>query len=134
MWASIPGTAGIGTASTINAPVSAARVSVSVSSVVASKPSATAPWLAFHRPVVAEHLTTDRRGGPHHRAADESQPEHAHRCLRDRVSDRASTRASHSPRLAQFGWWRCFRVRLLLSARLGFIWPDLVMGPGQGLP
>jgi len=44
MRASIPGTAGMGTASTINAPVSAARFSVSVSSIDASKPSARAPW------------------------------------------------------------------------------------------
>jgi hypothetical protein len=42
MWASMPLNAGIGTASTINAPVSAARVSVPVRSVLASKPSATA--------------------------------------------------------------------------------------------
>jgi len=42
MWASMPANAGIGTARTINAPVSAARVSVWVRSVLASKPSATA--------------------------------------------------------------------------------------------
>ncbi|CFE83223.1 Uncharacterised protein [Mycobacterium tuberculosis] len=44
IWASMPGKAGIGTASTINASVAAARVSVWLRSVMASNPSERAPW------------------------------------------------------------------------------------------
>ena len=77
MWPSTIGSAGIGTASTINAPAFAARFKTFSMFSVASKPSALRRLDTLDRPVVAEDLAACRGRRTHHRAADQAETQYA---------------------------------------------------------